>query len=91
MGYVVHRSATSGFAPSAGTAVANPTTATAVDDPATGTWYYRVTAVDGRPVDTREELVVVVRTHRPGDKVTFGYSRGGDDNEAELTLGGRVG
>ena len=51
----------------------------------------RVTAVDGRAVETRQELVVVVRTHRPGDKVTFGYSRGGDDNEAELTLGGRVG
>ena len=51
----------------------------------------RVTTVDGRAVESREELVVVVRTHRPGDKVTFGYSRGGDDNEAELTLGGRVG
>ena len=51
----------------------------------------RVTAVDGRAVETREELVVVVRTHRPGDKVRFGYSRGGDENEAELTLGGRVG
>lgn len=51
----------------------------------------RVTTVDGRAVETREELVVVVRTHRPGDKVTFGYSRGADENEAELTLGGRVG
>jgi putative serine protease PepD len=50
-----------------------------------------VSAVDGRPVETREELVVVVRTHRPGDKVTFGYSRGSARAEAELTLGGRVG
>ena len=51
----------------------------------------RVTAVDGRAVETREELVVVIRTHRPGDKVTFAYSRAGDENEAELTLGSRVG
>jgi len=50
-----------------------------------------VSAVDGRPVETREELVVVVRTHRPGDKVRFGYSRGSERAEAELTLGGRVG
>ncbi len=50
-----------------------------------------VSAVDGRPVETREELVVVVRTHRPGDKVRFGYSRGSRPAEVELTLGGRVG
>jgi putative serine protease PepD len=50
-----------------------------------------VSAVDGRPVDTREQLVVVIRTHRPGDKVRFGYSRGSDRAEVELTLGGRVG
>ena len=35
--------------------------------------------------------IVVNRKVTSGDKVTFGYSRGGDDNEAELTLGGRVG
>ena len=34
---------------------------------------------------------MIVRTHRPGDKVTFGYTRGSDGAEAELTLGGRVG
>jgi hypothetical protein len=34
---------------------------------------------------------VVIRTHRPGDKVTLGYSRGPARSEAELTLGGRVG
>ena len=51
----------------------------------------RVSSIDGRPVETREELVVVIRTHRPGDKVTFGYTRGTDPAEARLTLGGRVG
>jgi putative serine protease PepD len=50
-----------------------------------------VSSVDGRPVETREELVVIIRTHRPGDRVTFGYTRGSDRAEAELTLGGRVG
>ena len=50
-----------------------------------------VSTVDGRRVDSREELVVIVRTHRPGDKVTFGYSRGSDQAEAQLTLGSRVG
>ncbi|GAB2569056.1 S1C family serine protease [Microlunatus antarcticus] len=51
----------------------------------------RVSSVDGREVETREELVVIIRTHRPGDKVTVGYTRGTDEAEAELTLGGRVG
>ena len=50
-----------------------------------------VSSVDGRRVETREELVVIIRTHRPGDKVTFGYARGSDDARAELTLGSRVG
>jgi putative serine protease PepD len=50
-----------------------------------------VSSVDGRRVETREELVVAIRTHRPGDKVTFGYSRGSRQSEAELTLGSRVG
>ena len=50
-----------------------------------------VSIVDGRPVETLEELVVAIRTHRPGDRVTFGYSRGTTRAEAELTLGSRVG
>ncbi|GAA3577507.1 hypothetical protein GCM10022197_38490 [Microlunatus spumicola] len=50
-----------------------------------------ISSVDGRRVETREELVVMVRTHRPGDRVTFGYTRGSSRAEAELTLGGRVG
>ena len=50
-----------------------------------------VTSVDGRRVATREELVVSVRTHRPGERVTFGYSRGANRAEASVTLGSRVG
>ncbi len=50
-----------------------------------------VSAIDDRDTDTIEELVVAVRTHRPGDRVRFGYARGGDDAQATVTLGGRVG
>lgn len=50
-----------------------------------------VSTVDGRRVQTREELVVAIRTHRPGDTVRFGYARGSRRAEAELTLGSRVG
>ncbi|HEY0240288.1 MAG TPA: trypsin-like peptidase domain-containing protein [Friedmanniella sp.] len=50
-----------------------------------------VSSVDGHAVESREALVVIVRTHRPGDRVTFGYVRGSARAEAELTLGGRVG
>ena len=50
-----------------------------------------VTAVDGRRVETREELVVAVRTHRPGEIARFGYSRGANEAEASITLGSRVG
>ena len=51
----------------------------------------RVTAVDDRRVSTQEELVVAVRTYRPGAVVTFGYTRGSDRREARVTLGGKVG
>ena len=51
----------------------------------------RVTAVDDRRVSTQEELVVAVRTYRPGAVVTFAYTRGADRREARVTLGGKVG
>ena len=65
--YVVHRSGTSGFTPSAATAVANPTTTTATDDPATGTWYYRVTAKDaaGNTSPASPEVAVTLQQGAP--------------------------
>ncbi|SEQ97649.1 S1C family serine protease [Microlunatus flavus] len=51
----------------------------------------RVSAVDDRRVSTREELVVAVRTHRPGEAVRFAYTRGGAKRSAEVTLGAKVG
>lgn len=50
-----------------------------------------VTTLDGVAVQTMEELVVRIRTHRPGDVVRIGYTRGGEAREAEVTLGSRVG
>jgi putative serine protease PepD len=50
-----------------------------------------ITAIDDQPVTTSEELIVAVRTHRPGDKVTLTYERGGQQGTAEVTLGSREG
>lgn len=46
-----------------------------------------VTAVDSRPVSTATELIVALRTHRPGDEVTLRTSRGA----VQVRLGGQVG
>ena len=50
-----------------------------------------VTAIDEQSVSTAEELIVAVRTHRPGDRVTVTYERGGQPRTTDVTLGSRVG
>ncbi len=50
-----------------------------------------VTAIDDQPVTSAEELIVAVRTHRPGDRITLTYERGGQQSTAEVTLGSREG
>ncbi|ABS03311.1 DUF7594 domain-containing protein [Kineococcus radiotolerans] len=70
-GYVVHRSATPGFTPSTATAVARPTTATAIDDPGTGTWYYRVTAVDAAGNTSPASAQVQVQVERGATTVNL--------------------
>ncbi len=50
-----------------------------------------VTAIDDQPVSTAQELIVAVRTHRPGDRVTLTYERDGQERTADVTLGSRVG
>jgi putative serine protease PepD len=50
-----------------------------------------VTSIDDQPVETLQELIVAIRTHRPGDKVTLDYRRDGDRRQAQVTLGGREG
>jgi putative serine protease PepD len=50
-----------------------------------------VTAVNDQPVSTAQELIVAVRTHRPGDRVRLTYERGGQQRTADVTLGSREG
>jgi putative serine protease PepD len=50
-----------------------------------------VTRIDRLPVSTGEALIVAIRTHRPGEKVTLSYSRGSSRGRAVVTLGSREG
>jgi putative serine protease PepD len=50
-----------------------------------------ITKVDDETVDTMEELIVSIRTHRPGDVVVLQYARGSTRDRASVTLGGKVG
>ena len=50
-----------------------------------------ITNVDGQQVNTMEELIVDIRTQRPGDVVVFDYVRGSTRAQARVTLGGREG
>jgi putative serine protease PepD len=50
-----------------------------------------ITAIDGQRVSTREELIVAIRTHRPGEKVRLSYERGSNRGRAVVTLGSREG
>jgi putative serine protease PepD len=50
-----------------------------------------ITSVDGHHVDTMQELIVDIRTRRPGDVVVLDYARGSTRSQARITLGGREG
>lgn len=50
-----------------------------------------ITKIDDQQIDTADELIVAIRTHRPGDKVTLTYQRGTQQQTAEVTLGSREG
>ncbi|WP_433344111.1 S1C family serine protease [Streptomyces sp. CA-253872] len=45
-----------------------------------------VTAADGKPVTSTEDLIVRVRAHRPGDRLRLTYVREGRAHEVTLTL-----
>jgi putative serine protease PepD len=47
--------------------------------------------VDNETVNTMEELIVSIRTRRPGDVVVLEYVRGSSRAQASVTLGGKVG
>ncbi|MFT2019927.1 S1C family serine protease, partial [Streptomyces sp. 796.1] len=46
-----------------------------------------ISKVDGVPVRSGQELIVKIRSHRPGDRLKLTVERGGDERNVELTLG----
>jgi putative serine protease PepD len=50
-----------------------------------------ITKMDGQPVDTMEELIVSIRTRRPGDVVVLDYTRGSSAGQVRVTLGSKEG
>jgi putative serine protease PepD len=50
-----------------------------------------ISRIEGKPVATMEELIVNIRTRRPGQQVVLDYTRGSADRSARVTLGGKEG
>jgi putative serine protease PepD len=50
-----------------------------------------ITAVDGKSVHSGAELIVRIRSNRPGDHLTLTLTRNGEQHTAELTLGSASG
>ena len=50
-----------------------------------------ISEIDGTPVTTMEELIVTIRTRRPGQKVVLDYTRGSADRSASVILGSKEG
>ena len=48
-----------------------------------------ITAVDGNTVTTGDDLSRAIDAHKPGDKITVTYKRGGSDHTVTLTLATR--
>ncbi|GAA5612831.1 hypothetical protein Spla01_03997 [Streptomyces platensis] len=46
-----------------------------------------ITKVDGAPVHSGEELIVKIRSHRPGDTLVLTVRRGGKERSVRLSLG----
>ena len=50
-----------------------------------------ITGIDGAEIRQAEKLIVTIRTHRPGDKITLTYDRNGTTGEVQVTLGSKEG
>jgi serine protease Do len=48
-----------------------------------------ITRFDGRNIETAEQLVDAVNTHKPGDRVEVVFKRGEDEQRATVALGSR--
>ncbi|MGH9192493.1 MAG: S1C family serine protease, partial [Acidimicrobiales bacterium] len=46
-----------------------------------------ITRVDDTRITSGSDLTSAIRSHQPGDQVTITYTRDGDENTAEVTLG----
>jgi putative serine protease PepD len=46
-----------------------------------------ITKVDDTEITSGSDLTSAIRSHQPGDEVTITYTRDGDENTAEVTLG----
>jgi putative serine protease PepD len=46
-----------------------------------------IVAVDGNAITTADELIVAIRRHAPGERLTLSYLRGGSRHTATVTLG----
>ena len=50
-----------------------------------------ITKLDDTVIDSGPTLIGEIWTHKPGDKVTITYKRGGQEHTVQLTLGARAG
>ena len=50
-----------------------------------------ITTIDGKPVSDIQQLIVTIRTHRPGERVRLGFQRGGSKDSTSVTLGSKEG
>jgi putative serine protease PepD len=46
-----------------------------------------IVAVDGRPVTSADELIITIRKHAPGERITVTYQRGGHRRTTVVVLG----
>ncbi|MEV0090604.1 trypsin-like peptidase domain-containing protein [Streptomyces sp. NPDC050738] len=50
-----------------------------------------ITKLDDTVIDSGQTLISAIWTHKPGDKVTITYTRGGQEHTTQVTLGERKG
>ncbi|MEO5876624.1 MAG: trypsin-like peptidase domain-containing protein [Streptosporangiaceae bacterium] len=46
-----------------------------------------ITSADGKPLNIPEDLLLVVTSHNPGDKIKVSFKRGGQEQTVDVTLG----
>ena len=46
-----------------------------------------ITKIDGKDMESGSSVIVAVRSHKPGDKITVEVARGNDTKSFEVTLG----